>query len=96
MTAQVDLVSTESRLRAIQSITDSALSRLDDRELLVELLDRTREILQADTAAVLLLDFSSGQLIATAAAGLEERCARVSGSRWGGGLPGGSPLSTSR
>jgi putative methionine-R-sulfoxide reductase with GAF domain len=72
VTAQVDPVSTEARLRAIQSITDAALSRLDDRELLVELLDRTREILQADTAAVLLLDFSSGQLIATAAAGLEE------------------------
>jgi serine phosphatase RsbU (regulator of sigma subunit) len=48
------------------------LSRLDDRDLLAELLDRVREILQADTAAVLLLDFSSGQLIATAAAGLEE------------------------
>jgi putative methionine-R-sulfoxide reductase with GAF domain len=62
----------EARLRAIQSITDAALSRLDDRELLDELLDRTRDILQADTAAVLLLDFSSGQLIATAAAGLEE------------------------
>jgi serine phosphatase RsbU (regulator of sigma subunit) len=29
-------------------------------------------VLQADTAAVLLLDYSSGQLIATAAAGLEE------------------------
>jgi phosphoserine phosphatase RsbU/P len=72
VTAQVDLVSTEARLRAIQSITDAALARLDDRELLVELLDRTREILRADTAAVLLLDFSSGQLIATAAAGLEE------------------------
>ena len=72
MTAQVDPVSVETRLRAIQSITDAALSRLDDRELLVELLERTREILRADTAAVLLLDFSSGQLIATAAAGLEE------------------------
>jgi phosphoserine phosphatase RsbU/P len=53
-------------------ITDAALSRLDDRDLLVELLERTREILQADTAAVLMLDFASGQLIATAAAGLEE------------------------
>jgi sigma-B regulation protein RsbU (phosphoserine phosphatase) len=62
----------EDRLRAIQSITDAALSRLDDRELLAELLDRTREALQADTAAVLLLDSPSGQLIATAAAGLEE------------------------
>jgi phosphoserine phosphatase RsbU/P len=68
----VDPVSVEARLRDIQSITDAALSRLDDRELLAELLDRTREALQADTAAVLLLDFSSGQLIATAAAGLEE------------------------
>ena len=72
MTAQVDPAAVEARLRAIQSITDTALARLDDRELLAELLDRTREILQADTAAVLLLDFSSGQLIATAAAGLEE------------------------
>ena len=71
MTA-VDPVPVEARLRDIQSITDAALSRLDDRELLAELLDRTREVLQADTAAVLLLDFSSGQLIATAAAGLEE------------------------
>jgi sigma-B regulation protein RsbU (phosphoserine phosphatase) len=68
----VDPVSVEARLRDIQSITDVALSRLDDRDLLAELLDRTREVLQADTAAVLLLDFPSGQLIATAAAGLEE------------------------
>jgi sigma-B regulation protein RsbU (phosphoserine phosphatase) len=62
----------EDRLRDIQSITDAALSRLDDEDLLAELLTRTKEILQADTAAVLLLDYSSGQLIATAAAGLEE------------------------
>jgi sigma-B regulation protein RsbU (phosphoserine phosphatase) len=62
----------EERLRAIQSITDAALSRLDDRELLAELLERTRDALQTDTAAVLLLDFASGHLIATAAAGLEE------------------------
>jgi serine phosphatase RsbU (regulator of sigma subunit) len=68
----VDPVPVEARLRDIQSITDAALSRLDDPDLLTELLDRTREALQADTAAALLLDFSSGQLIATAAAGLEE------------------------
>jgi sigma-B regulation protein RsbU (phosphoserine phosphatase) len=72
VTTQVDRASVEARLRAIQSITDAALSRLDDRELLTELLDRTRETLRADTAAALLLDFSSGQLVATAAAGLEE------------------------
>jgi phosphoserine phosphatase RsbU/P len=72
MTVQLDPASVEDRLRAIQSITDAALSRLDDRDLLVALLERAREALQVDTAAVLLLDYSSGQLIATAAAGLEE------------------------
>jgi sigma-B regulation protein RsbU (phosphoserine phosphatase) len=61
----------EDRLRDIQSITDAALYRLDDEDLLNELLSRTKDIFQADTAAVLLLD-SSGELIATAAAGLEE------------------------
>jgi putative methionine-R-sulfoxide reductase with GAF domain len=72
VTAQLDPGAIEERLRAIQSITDAALSRLDDREMLAELLERTRDALQADTAAVLMLDFASGQLIATAAAGLEE------------------------
>ena len=62
----------EDRLRDIQSITDAALSRLDDQDLLNELLARTKEILQAHTAAVLLLDASAGHLIATATAGLEE------------------------
>ena len=72
MIAPLGPVPFEDRLRAIQSITDAALSRLDDRDLLAELLERTRDALQVDTAAVLLLDYSSGQLIATAAAGLEE------------------------
>jgi phosphoserine phosphatase RsbU/P len=62
----------EARLRDIQAITDAELHRLDDDELLTELLGRTREVLRADTAAVLLLDYSSGHLIATAATGLEE------------------------
>jgi phosphoserine phosphatase RsbU/P len=72
MTADGGSGAAEARLRDIQSITDAALSHLDDHDFLAELLDRAREILQADTAAVLLLDYSSGQLIATAAAGLEE------------------------
>jgi uncharacterized protein YjbJ (UPF0337 family) len=61
VTAQLGPVPVEERLRAIQSITDAALSRLDDRDLLAELLERTRDALQSDTAAVLLLDYSSGQ-----------------------------------
>ena len=72
MKAQLDPASVQRRLRDIQSITDAALSRLDDDDFLAELLQRTREILRADTAAVLLLDRGSRYLIATAAAGLEE------------------------
>jgi sigma-B regulation protein RsbU (phosphoserine phosphatase) len=60
------------RLHDIQSITDAALSMLDPQGLLDVLVDRVREALQVDTAAVLLLDRRSGQLVAAAASGLEE------------------------
>jgi len=72
VTTHLSRAGIEDRLRDIQAITDAALSRLNDHELLAGLLERTRAILQADTAAVLLLDVSSGELVATAAAGLEE------------------------
>jgi phosphoserine phosphatase RsbU/P len=72
VTAEASRSDLEDRLRDIQSITDAALSRLDEHDLLAELLVRVRETLGADTAAVLLVDHSSGQLVATAAAGLEE------------------------
>jgi sigma-B regulation protein RsbU (phosphoserine phosphatase) len=70
--AHVSRAELQNRLRDIQSITDAALTRLDDRKLLEEVLERTRGILGADTAAVLLLDFPAGQLVAYAATGLEE------------------------
>ena len=57
----------EDRLKHFESLTDAALAHLDVEELLVELLDRVREILSADTAAVLLLEPGSRYLIATAA-----------------------------
>jgi phosphoserine phosphatase RsbU/P len=63
---------TSDRLRDIEAVTDAALSRLDDQALLNALLDRVRNILRADTAAVLLLDRAAGQLVATAARGIEE------------------------
>jgi phosphoserine phosphatase RsbU/P len=72
VTTEVSPIPIEDRLRDIQSITDAALSHLDEHDFLAELLDRVKDILGVDTAAVLLLDYSSGQLIATAAAGLEE------------------------
>lgn len=59
-------------LRDIRSVTDAALSYLDADELLTALLGRVRAILDADTAAVLLLDDSRRELVATAASGLEE------------------------
>jgi phosphoserine phosphatase RsbU/P len=62
----------EDKLRAIRSVTDAALSHLSADDLLTTLLSRVREILDADTAAVLLLDNSGRQLMATAASGLEE------------------------
>ncbi len=62
----------EDKLRDIRSVTDAALSHLGADDLLIAVLGRVREILDADTAAVLLLDSSGRQLIATAADGLEE------------------------
>jgi phosphoserine phosphatase RsbU/P len=62
----------EDRLRRITSVTDAALAHLTVEDLLQELLARVSELLATDTAAVLLLDPVSGQLIATAAQGIEE------------------------
>jgi phosphoserine phosphatase RsbU/P len=72
VTGQTAGAGVEARLRDLQAITDAALSRLEDHDFLPVLLDRARDILHADTAAMLLLDARSGQLVATAAAGLEE------------------------
>jgi phosphoserine phosphatase RsbU/P len=66
------LAGAADKLRDIRSVTDAALSYLGADDLLAELLARVKEILDADTVAVLLLDSSGRQLIATAASGLEE------------------------
>ncbi|HEY9524525.1 MAG TPA: GAF domain-containing SpoIIE family protein phosphatase [Thermopolyspora sp.] len=63
---------TEVKLRNIQAITDAALAHLGLEDLLGELLERVREILEADAAVVLLLDHSRRHLVATAARGIEE------------------------
>jgi GAF domain-containing protein len=78
------------RLRGIQSVTDAALSMLDPQALLNALVERAREALQVDTAAILLLDRQSGQLVATAASGLEEEVQQGCEYRWAGVSPGGS------
>jgi phosphoserine phosphatase RsbU/P len=60
------------RLRDIEALTDAALSRLDEQSLLNALVERVKKVLEADTAAVLLLDRPARQLVATAASGIEE------------------------
>ena len=62
----------EEHLRRVHFVTDSALSSLTVESLLDELLTRIREVLRADTAAVLLLDESKAELVATRAKGIEE------------------------
>jgi serine phosphatase RsbU (regulator of sigma subunit) len=61
------------KLRRLQAVTDAALYQLGLEDLLAELLERTRDLLNADTAAVFLLDQSGTELTATAASGLNQR-----------------------
>lgn len=79
---------TDDQLRDIQAITDTALSGLDADSLLTELLERTKDVLDADTAAVLLIDNSSRELIATAASGLEEEVRQGARVALGAGFAG--------
>ncbi len=60
------------RLEHVQAVTDAALAHLELDELLVVLLPRIRDILSADTCAVLLLDEEANELVARAALGIEE------------------------
>src|ERR1700712_4540428 len=81
------------RLRRLEALTDAALSRLDVSDLLDELLDRVRDLLDVDTAAILPLDPHSGQLVATAAKGLEEEVRRGFRAPVGRGFAGSIALS---
>jgi serine phosphatase RsbU (regulator of sigma subunit) len=69
MGGDITQAGSDERLRRLQSVTDAALSQLGLENLLTELLERTRDLLQADIAVVLLLDPSGTELIVTAASG---------------------------
>ena len=60
------------RLQNLQTVTEARFGRLSIEDLLLELLERAREILDSDTAAVLLLDNGGNDLVARAACGIEE------------------------
>jgi serine phosphatase RsbU (regulator of sigma subunit) len=76
------------RLRDIEAVTDAALSRLDEQALLETLLERVKKSLQADTAAVLLLDHTARQLVATAASGLGDEVVQGARIPFGTGFAG--------
>ena len=60
------------RLSRLQALTDAALANLELEQLLAALLARTREMLNVDTSAVLLLDEEAQELVARAAVGIED------------------------
>jgi K+-sensing histidine kinase KdpD len=76
------------RLERLDWVTDAALGYLELDELLAELLSRTRELLETDTAAVLLLDEAGTELVARAAVGLEEEVEQGVRIPVGGGFAG--------
>jgi phosphoserine phosphatase RsbU/P len=80
--------SAEDRLRRLEAVTDAALSELDTDELLNEMLDRVRQVLTVDTAAILLLDKDAQRLIATAARGIEDEVRQGFGVDVGVGFAG--------
>jgi len=91
------LVAAEDQLRRIQTLTDATLAYLSLDQLLEELLSRIRELLRADTAAILLLDPTGRELVATAAQGIEEEVAQGVRIPLGAGFAGriaasGEPL----
>jgi hypothetical protein len=59
-------------LADLLAVTDAGLTGMDIDELLSEVLERLRGILDADTAAVLLHEVGTNELVARAARGLEE------------------------
>jgi GAF domain-containing protein len=76
------------RLEELQRVTDTALAHLDLGQLLDELLVRIRVILDTDTAAILLLDEATNELVARAARGLEEEVEAGVRIPVGGGFAG--------
>jgi signal transduction histidine kinase len=82
------VVQDADRLRRLQALTDAALAHLELDALLPTLLLRTREVLDVDTCAVLLLDEETDELVARAAVGIEEEVEQGVRIPVGGGFAG--------
>src|SRR5947209_4306934 len=66
------ILAPSEQVRHLYRLSDPALSELGLDELLDELLDRVRDALNVDTAAILLHDPETDELVARAARGIEE------------------------
>lgn len=62
----------DERLRRIEAVTDAALAHTELDDLLTELVERVGGALDADTAAVLLVEPHAGDLVVTAASGVDD------------------------
>ncbi len=80
--------STSEHVRRLQSVTDAALAHLRLDDLLAALLERTRQILEVDTCAILLLDEETDELVARVALGIEEEVEQGVRIPVGGGFAG--------
>src|SRR5207248_2957122 len=80
--------STSEHVRRLQAVTDAALAHLRLDDLLSALLDRTRQILEVDTCAILLLDENTNELVARAALGIEKELEQGVRVPVGGGFAG--------
>jgi signal transduction histidine kinase len=77
-----------TRIEHVQAVTDAALAPLELDALFTVLLPRIRDILEADTCAVLLVDQAANELVARAAVGIEEEVERGVRIPVGGGFAG--------
>jgi signal transduction histidine kinase len=76
------------RVEHVQAVTDAALAHLELDDLFGVLLPRIRDILGADTCAVLLVDETGDELVARAALGIEEEVEQGVRIPVGGGFAG--------
>ena len=63
--------SAEEKLRRIGFMSDNSLVHIEGDALLTELLERVRQVMNADTSVILLLEPGSKELVATASRGIE-------------------------
>jgi nitrate/nitrite-specific signal transduction histidine kinase len=76
--ARVRAEAASEQLQHLQTVTDTALLHLGLDDLLHELLARVREILAADTAAILLIADDEQHLVTRAVQGLDDEAAHAS------------------